>query len=63
MAGHTLVFIISSFISNILSSAKYGFVFIGFFVLLMVLTLELGVAFLQHCKISKLCRIGGVPIL
>lgn len=57
MAGHTLVFIISSFITNIISNAKYGFFFIGFFVLLMVLTLELGVAFLQAYVFTVLVSI------
>lgn len=57
MAGHTLVFIISSFITNIISNAKYGFFFIGFFVLLMVLTLELGVAFLQAYVFTVLISI------
>jgi len=47
MAGHTLVFIISSFITNMIVNAKYGFFFIGFMILLAVLLLELGVAFLQ----------------
>jgi ATP synthase subunit 6 len=47
MAGHTLVFIISSFITNMLLNAKYGLFFIGFVILLAVLILELGVAFLQ----------------
>lgn len=47
MAGHTLVFIISSFITNMVLNAKYGLFFIGFTMLLVVLILELGVAFLQ----------------
>lgn len=47
MAGHTLVFIISSFITNMVLNAKYGLFFIGFSMLLLVLVLELGVAFLQ----------------
>jgi len=47
MAGHTLVFIISSFITNMIVNTKYGLFFIGFTILLAVLILELGVAFLQ----------------
>lgn len=47
MAGHTLVFIISSFITNMVLNAKYGFFLMGFGILLAVLILELGVAFLQ----------------
>lgn len=46
MAGHTLVFIISSFVLKI-STMKIGFYFIGFVFLSAVLVLELGVAFLQ----------------
>jgi len=46
MAGHTLVFIISSFVLKI-STMKIGFYFIGFVFLSAVLALELGVAFLQ----------------
>lgn len=47
MAGHTLVFIISSFVTNMITNAKFGFFFLGFSILLAVLFLELGVAFLQ----------------
>jgi F0F1-type ATP synthase membrane subunit a len=54
MAGHTLVFIISSFITNMIVNAKYGFVLIGFSILLAVLILELGVAFLQAYVFSVL---------
>jgi len=46
MAGHTLVFIISSFVLKI-SMMKIGFYLIGFICLSAVLALELGVAFLQ----------------
>jgi len=46
MAGHTLVFIISSFVLNI-SKIKYIFYFLGFIILFLILLLELGVAFLQ----------------
>ena len=47
MAGHTLVFIISSFITNMILNGKYILFLIGYFILLAVLVLELGVAFLQ----------------
>jgi len=46
MAGHTLVFIISSFILNI-TNMKIWFFFLGLIILFAVLLLELGVAFLQ----------------
>ena len=46
MAGHTLVFIISSFILNI-TNMKFWFFFLGLIILFAVLLLELGVAFLQ----------------
>lgn len=46
MAGHTLVFIISSFIFNI-TKIKYWFFLLGFIFLFAVLCLELGVCFLQ----------------
>lgn len=54
MAGHTLVFIISSFISSMILNAKYGLFLIGFIILLAVLILELGVAFLQAYVFSVL---------
>lgn len=47
MAGHTLVFIISSFVTNMIVNVKFGFFLLGFSILLAVLFLELGVAFLQ----------------
>jgi len=46
MAGHTLVYIISSFILKI-TAVEFWFFAIGFTFLLLVLALELGVAFLQ----------------
>ena len=46
MAGHTLVFIISSFVLK-MTTIKLGFFFFGFMCLFAVLLLELGVAFLQ----------------
>jgi len=46
MAGHTLVYIISSFILKI-TAIEFWFFAIGFIFLLFVLALELGVAFLQ----------------
>lgn len=46
MAGHTLVFILSSSILSI-SKVKLYFFFFGFICLLAILFLELGVAFLQ----------------
>lgn len=53
MAGHTLVFIISSFALNI-TKIKIGFYFFGFICLLAILFLELGVAFLQAYVFSVL---------
>lgn len=53
MAGHTLVFIISSFILNV-TKIKFWFFFISFIILLAVLFLELGVAFLQAYVFSVL---------
>jgi ATP synthase subunit 6 len=53
MAGHTLVFIISSFILNI-TKLKIWLFFFGFICLLAVLFLELGVAFLQAYVFSVL---------
>jgi ATP synthase subunit 6 len=46
MAGHTLVYIISSFIMNVVY-IKFWFFFILVFLILAVLLLEVGVAFLQ----------------
>jgi len=46
MAGHTLVYIISSFILNMIY-LKFWFFFILVFLILAVLLLEVGVAFLQ----------------
>jgi len=46
IAGHTLVYIISSFIVNTMS-IKFWFFFILVFLILAVLLLEIGVAFLQ----------------
>jgi len=46
IAGHTLVFIISSFIVNVVS-IKFWFFFFLFFLIAAVLVLEIGVAFLQ----------------
>jgi F0F1-type ATP synthase membrane subunit a len=46
MAGHTLVFIITSFVLKT-STMKIWFFFFGFAFLSAVLLLELGVAFLQ----------------
>lgn len=46
MAGHTLVYIISSFILNMVY-IKFWFFFILVFLILAVLLLEVGVAFLQ----------------
>jgi len=46
MAGHTLVYIISSFILNMVYM-KFWFFFILVFLILAVLLLEVGVAFLQ----------------
>lgn len=46
MAGHTLVFIVSSSILSI-SKIKFYFFFLGFACLLFILFLELGVAFSQ----------------
>ena len=53
MAGHTLVFIISSFVLNI-TQIKFWFFFLGFGLLFAVLFLELGVAFLQAYVFSVL---------
>jgi len=46
IAGHTLVYIISSFIVNVIS-IKFWFFFILVFLISAVLLLEIGVAFLQ----------------
>jgi len=46
MAGHTLVYIISSFILNMVYM-KFWFFFFLVFLILAVLLLEVGVAFLQ----------------
>jgi len=46
IAGHTLVYIISSFIVNVMS-IKFWFFFILVFLISAVLLLEIGVAFLQ----------------
>lgn len=46
MAGHTLVYIMSSFIIKV-TYIEFWFIAIGFIILFAVLLLELGVAFLQ----------------
>lgn len=56
MAGHTLVFIISSFVLKILS-LKLIFFFGGFAVLFAILLLEIGVAFLQAYVFTVLVSI------
>lgn len=56
MAGHTLVFIISSFVLNI-TKMKWWLYFIGFSLLFLVLCLELGVAFLQAYVFTVLVTI------
>lgn len=53
MAGHTLVFIISSFVLNI-TKMKIWFFLFGLICLLAILFLELGVAFLQAYVFSVL---------
>lgn len=53
MAGHTLVFIISSFLLKV-TKIKIWFFSIGFIFLLFILFLELGVAFLQAYVFSVL---------
>lgn len=56
MAGHTLVFIVSSFILKI-TELNIFFIFLGFFILILVLFLELGVAFLQAYVFTTLLLI------
>lgn len=53
MAGHTLVYLIASFLLNI-TKMKFWFFFLSFFFLIAILFLELGVAFLQAYVLSVL---------
>lgn len=53
MAGHTLVYLISSFLLNI-TKIKFWFFFLSFLFLIAILFLELGVAFLQAYVMSVL---------
>lgn len=53
MAGHTLVFIVSTFVINI-TKIKWWFFFLGLNFIVAILFLELGVAFLQAYVFSVL---------
>lgn len=53
MAGHTLVFIVSTFVLNI-TKIKWFFFFLGLNFIVAILFLELGVAFLQAYVFSVL---------
>ncbi len=53
MAGHTLVFIVSTFVINI-TKLKWWFFFLGLNFIVLILFLELGVAFLQAYVFSVL---------
>jgi len=56
MAGHTLVFIISSSLLKVLKLNFIMFSF-GLIILILILCLELGVAFLQAYVFTVLCCI------
>lgn len=56
MAGHTLVYIISSFVLKI-ANLKWWLFLSGFCVLFAILMLELGVAFLQAYVFTVLVSI------